>query len=126
MRDGRRFHPDPEAFAKIDSESVDYAVMENTTRAAMVHADMAWSDIGNWQALHAALAQDDAGNAHANAHRGRVELVDCTNVMVTSDGPHVSVIGASDLIIVIDGDEVLVTTADGAQKVGKLYGAVNQ
>ena len=126
LRDGRRFHPDPEAFAKIDSESVDYAVMENTTRAAMVHADMAWSDIGNWQALHAALAQDDAGNAHANAHGGRVELVDCTNVMVTSDGPHVSVIGASDLIIVIDGDEVLVTTADGAQKVGKLYGAVNQ
>ena len=120
--DGRRFHPDPEAFARIDSESVDYAVMENTTRAAMVHADMAWSDIGNWQALHAALAQDEAGNAHD----GRVQLVDCTNVMVTSDGPRVSVIGASDLIIVIDGDEVLVTTADGAQQVGKLHGAVNQ
>ena len=60
------------------------------------------------------------------AHNGRVELVDCTNVMVTSDGPRVSVIGASNLIIVIDGDEVLVTTADGAQKVGKLHGAVNQ
>ena len=120
--DGRRFYPEPAAFARIDSESVDYAVMENTSRAAMVHADMAWSDIGNWQALHAALDQDEAGNAHD----GRVELVDCKNVMVTSDGPRVSVIGASDLIIVIDGDEVLVTTADGAQKVGKLHGAVNQ
>ena len=120
--DGRRFHPDAQAFARIHSESVDYAVMENTTRAAMVHADMAWSDIGNWQALHAALDQDEAGNAHD----GRVELVDCKNVMVTSDGPRVSVIGASDLIIVIDGNEVLVTTADGAQKVGKLHGAVNQ
>ena len=120
--DGRRFYPDPQAFAQIDSESVDYAVMENTTRAAMVHADMAWSDIGNWQALHAALDQDEAGNAHD----GRVELIDCTNVMVTSDGPRVSVIGARDLIIVIDGDEVLVTTADGAQKVGRLHGAVNQ
>ena len=121
-QDGRRFYPEATAFARIDSESVDYAVMENTTRAAMVHADMAWSDIGNWQALHAALDRDEAGNAHD----GRVELVDCTNVMVTSDGPRVSVIGASDLIIVIDGDEVLVTTADGAQKVGKLHGAVNQ
>ena len=120
--DGRRFHPDAQAFAQIDSESVDYAVMENTSRAAMVLADMAWSDIGNWQALHAALERDEAGNARD----GRVELVDCKNVMVTSDGPRVSVIGASDLIIVIDGDEVLVTTADGAQKVGKLHGAVNQ
>jgi mannose-1-phosphate guanylyltransferase/mannose-1-phosphate guanylyltransferase/mannose-6-phosphate isomerase len=120
--EGRRFHPDAESFGRIVGESVDYAVMENTTRAAMVHADMAWSDIGNWQALHAAMERDDAGNAHD----GRAELVDCSNVMVTSDGPRVSVIGASDLIIVVDGDEVLVTTADGAQLVGKLQGAANQ
>ena len=120
--DGRRFHPDAEAFAAIDSESVDYAVMENTARAAMVRADMAWSDIGNWQALHAALDRDEVGNAV----RGDAELVDCRNVMVSTDGPRVSVIGLSDVIVVVDGDEVLVTTAAGAQKVGKLAGAVNQ
>jgi len=120
--DGTRFHPDPAAFARIAGESVDYAVMENTAHAAMVPAAMAWSDIGNWQALHEALDQDDNGNAV----RGRAELVDCTNVLVDSDGPRVSVIGASDLIIVVDKDEVLVCTADGAQKVGKLSGAANQ
>jgi mannose-1-phosphate guanylyltransferase len=120
--DGRRFHPDAERFAAIASESVDYAVMENTDRAAMVPADMAWSDIGNWQALHEALPRDDDGNAV----QGRAELVGCRDVMVSSDGPRVSVIGASGLVIVVDGDEVLVTTADGAQKVGKLAGAVNQ
>lgn len=120
--DGAQFHPDADAFARIDSESVDYAVMENTDRAAMVPADMAWSDIGNWQALHAALERDDDGNAS----RGDVELVDCRNVLVDSDGPHVSVIGLKDVIVVVDGDDILVTTADGAQKVGKLYKAANQ
>lgn len=120
--DGARFHPDPVAFAAIKGESVDYAVMENTARAAMVPAAMAWSDIGNWQALHDALDRDGDGNTA----RGRAELVDCTNVLVESDGPRVSVIGASDLIVVVDKDEVLVCTADGAQKVGKLSGAVNQ
>lgn len=120
--DGRRFHPDPEAFAQVPNESVDYAVMENTRRAAMVAADMAWSDIGNWQALHAARACDEAGNSVT----GDVELVDCRNVLVDSDGPRVSVIGLEDVIVVIDGDDVLVTTAAGAQKVGKLGGAVNQ
>ncbi len=120
--EGRRFHPDADAFAEIASESVDYAVMENTRRAAMVRADMAWSDIGNWQALHAALDRDEVGNAI----KGNAELVDCRNVMVSSDGPRVSVIGLSDVIVVIDGDDVLVTTAAGAQKVGKLSGAVNQ
>ncbi|PLK26952.1 mannose-1-phosphate guanylyltransferase [Novosphingobium sp. TH158] len=120
--DGARFHPEPQAFARIESESVDYAVMENTARAAMVPADMGWSDIGNWPALRDARPRDEAGNSVT----GRAELVDCRNVLVESDGPRVSVIGLEDVIIVVDGDEVLVTSAAGAQLVGKLSGAVNQ
>jgi mannose-1-phosphate guanylyltransferase len=121
-RDGRRFHPDALAFAAIDSESVDYAVMENTARAAMVPADMDWSDIGNWQALHTARTRDEAGN-HVS---GNVELVDCRNVLVDTDGPRVSVIGLEDVIVVVDGNDVMITTAAGVQKVGKLRGAANQ
>lgn len=120
--DGRRFYPDAEAFSRIHAESIDYAVMENTSRAAMVPADMDWSDIGNWQALHAARPCDADGNSAT----GTAELVECRNVLVDSDGPRVSVIGLSDVIVVVHGDEVLVTTAEGAQRVGKLSGAVNQ
>ena len=120
--DGTRFHPDAESFAAINSESVDYAVMENTGRAAMVPADMGWSDIGNWDALLEARDRD----ARGNSVRGRAELVDCRNVLVESNGPRVSVIGLDDVIVVVDGDEVLVTTRAGAQLVGKLGGAANQ
>ena len=120
--DGSRFYPATEPFAAIDGDSIDYAVMENTKRAAMVPADMGWSDIGNWAALHDALPQDDDGNAA----RGEVDLVDCRNVMTMSDGPRVSAIGLEDVCIVVSDGEVLVTTRDGAQKVGKLPGAVNQ
>jgi mannose-1-phosphate guanylyltransferase len=120
--DGRRFHPDAEEFAAIEGESVDYAVMENTAKAAMVPAAMGWSDIGNWEALHAALPRD----ANGNASRGPAELVECRNVLVDSDGPRVSVIGLEGVVVVVHGDEVLVTTAAGAQLVGKLHGAANQ
>jgi mannose-1-phosphate guanylyltransferase/mannose-1-phosphate guanylyltransferase/mannose-6-phosphate isomerase len=120
--DGRRFHPDAQAFAAVESESVDYAVMENTANAAMVPADMAWSDIGNWQALHAARERD----ADGNAVKGEVELVDCRNVLVDSDGPRVSVIGLEDVYVVVDGNDIMITSAAGVQKVGKLAGAVNQ
>jgi mannose-1-phosphate guanylyltransferase len=120
--DGRRFHPDAEAFSAIDGESIDYAVMENTSRAAMVPAVMDWSDIGNWQALHAARSADEAGN-HVS---GDVELIDCRNVLVDTDGPRVSVIGLDDVIVVVDGNDVMITTAAGVQKVGKLKGATNQ
>lgn len=120
--DGRRFHPDAAAFGEVQSESVDYAVMENTARAAMVPAVMGWSDIGNWQALHEARNSDEAGNSV----RGAAELVDCRNVLVDTDGPRVSVIGLDNVIVVVDGNDVMITTADGVQKVGKLDGAVNQ
>jgi mannose-1-phosphate guanylyltransferase/mannose-6-phosphate isomerase len=119
---GARFHPDAGAFGEIEPESVDYAVMEETDRAAMVPASMGWSDIGNWAALRDATDRDHDGNSA----RGRAELVDCSGVFVDTDGPRVSVIGLADVAIVVDGDEVLVTTMAGAQKVGKLGGAAKQ
>jgi len=120
--EGLAFYPDAQAFATIEPESVDYAVMEETDRAAVVPAAMGWSDIGNWQALRDARGADQ----HGNRTRGNVELVDCRNVLAETDGPRVSVIGLEDIAIVVDGDEVLVTSMTGAQKVGKLGGAANQ
>ena len=122
--EGQRFYPHAETFGSVESDSVDYAVMENTSRAAMVPADMDWSDIGNWHALHEALARDDHGNSVRGS--GTAELVDCRNVLVDSDGPRVSVIGLEDVIVVVDGNDIMVTTVSGVQKVGKLSGAMNQ
>ncbi|MEO6153336.1 MAG: sugar phosphate nucleotidyltransferase [Croceibacterium sp.] len=121
--DSAAFFPDAAAFDRVEpAESVDYAVMENTTRAAMVPVAMGWSDIGNWQALRDVRQGDNDGNRT----RGEVELVDCRNVLAETDGPRISVIGLDDIAVVVDGNEVLVTSMAGTQKVGKLRGAVNQ
>jgi mannose-1-phosphate guanylyltransferase/mannose-1-phosphate guanylyltransferase/mannose-6-phosphate isomerase len=122
--DGARFHPAAEPFAAIAGDSIDYAVMENTARAAMVPADMGWSDIGNWAALAEALA--DGADAGANVVRGTADLAQCEGVFAMSDGPRISAVGLKDVCIIVSGGEVLVTTRDGAQAVGKLPGAVNQ
>ncbi|MBV7259019.1 mannose-1-phosphate guanylyltransferase [Erythrobacter crassostreae] len=122
--DGMRFHPAAEPFSAIEGDSIDYAVMENTQRAAMVPADMGWSDIGNWAALQDALAgeSDDAGNVT----KGTIDLDGCSGVLAISDGPRVSAVGLDDVCIIVSDGEVLVTTRDGAQRVGKLPGAANQ
>jgi len=122
--DDARFHPAAAPFARIEGDSIDYAVMENTARAAMVPADMGWSDIGNWAALADALAGE--ADASGNVVRGTVDLAACRNVFARSDGPRVSAVGLEDVCIIVTGDEVLVTTREGAQAVGKLPGAVNQ
>lgn len=122
--EGARFHPAAAPFLEIAGDSIDYAVMENTARAAMVPADMGWSDIGNWAALADALVgeADDAGNVA----RGRVDLAGCRDVFAVTDGPRISAVGLEGVCIVVSGGEVLVTTRDGAQGVGKLPGAAGQ
>lgn len=120
--DGATVYPAASPFDVIQGESIDYAVMEETDRAALVEADIGWSDIGSWTALRDAREADSNGNVVI----GNAELVDCRAVMVDSDGPRVSVIGLEDVIVVVDGDEVLVTSAAGAQGVGRLGGASAQ
>ena len=120
--EGRHFYPGAASFANIVSESVDYALMENTVRAAMIPAEMAWSDVGNWRDLHGARDRDEFGNAI----RGPAEIVDCRNVLVESDGPTVHLIGLNDVIVVIDGNDVMITSANGAHKVGTLRAATTQ
>lgn len=113
--DASRFHPASDAFEAIEGESIDYAVMENAGRAAMVPVDMGWSDIGSWASLQDAMGED--------ATRGAVDLDRCSNVLAITDGPRISAVGLEDVCIVVSDGEVLVTTRDGAQRVGKLPGA---
>jgi len=122
--EGARFHPAAEPFARIEGDSIDYAVMENTARAAMVPADMGWSDIGNWAALADALA--GGADPSGNVARGRVDLAGCRDVLATTDGPRISAVGLEGVCIIVSQGEVLVTTREGAQAVGKLPGAANQ
>jgi len=131
--EGHRFHPQREAFGAITGESIDYAVMENTARAAMVPVDMGWSDIGNWAALQDALVEQartgEAGGAiddTGNLAMAKADFMDASGVLAISDGPRISAIGVEDLCIIVSGDEVLVTTREGAQKVGKLPGPSQQ
>lgn len=102
-------------FGSIASESVDYALMENTDRAAMVDVSMGWSDIGNWDALLLQRKSPDADNVIV----GPGEIIGASGSMIDSDGPHVTLIGADDIVVVVDRDDVLVTSRNAVQRVGE-------
>ncbi|MHA7821034.1 MAG: mannose-1-phosphate guanylyltransferase [Erythrobacter sp.] len=125
--EGSRFHPCAEIFGAIEADSIDYAVMENTERAAMVPADMGWSDIGNWAALRELLATDPSKvDLDGNITRGEVDLNGCNDVMAFTDGPRVSVVGVDDVCIIVSEGEIMVTSYGQAQYVGQLPGAKDQ
>ena len=53
----------PPAFGASPKKSIDYAVMERTKRAAVVPADIGWSDVGNWDAVWKLSDRDADGNS---------------------------------------------------------------
>lgn len=110
------FFPEPQSFAKIQPESLDYAVMENTDRAALVEAEMQWSDLGDWEALFRMRKKDERGNAIC----GSAQLIDCANVLVDTDGPTVHMIGLENVMVIIDGNDILVASASGVRDVANL------
>ncbi|HYZ30947.1 MAG TPA: mannose-1-phosphate guanylyltransferase/mannose-6-phosphate isomerase [Crenalkalicoccus sp.] len=105
-----------QAFLGAPSISVDYAVMERTDRAAVVPADLGWSDLGSWASLWDAAAKDEAGNVAV----GPVELVDSRGCYVRSEGMLTGVVGLSDTVVVTTDDAVLVMPRSRAQDVKKL------
>lgn len=108
LREGSRdldfFRLNRESFAAIRSVSIDYAVMEHTTNAAVVPATIGWSDIGSWSAMWERGEKDDAGNVVS----GDVIIKDSRDSYIRSDRRLVAALGVDDLIVVEMADVVLV------------------
>ena len=109
-----------DAFGAAPAKSIDYAVMERTNKAAVVPADMGWSDIGSWAALHEILPKDPHGNAAA----GNVLALDTRGCYLRSDGPLVAAVGVQDLVIVATEDAVLIVPRHESQRVREAVAAL--
>lgn len=103
---------DREAFAASPSESIDYAVMENTDAAMVLPVDIGWNDVGSWSALWEVSEQD----ADGNAHHGDVIAVDTRNSYAYARRL-VALVGVDDLIVVETDDAILVAAKDRVQQV---------
>ena len=109
---------DMDTFSLCPSDSIDYAVMEKTEKAAVVEADMGWSDIGSWSALW--QFSQDANDPKGNALRGDVLAMDTHNTLIHSEDMFVATIGVDNLAIVVQGKSVLVAHQDKVQDVKKV------
>ncbi len=105
-----------EAFAAAPAISLDYAVAERTRHAAVVPADLGWSDVGSWSALWALGEKDAAGNVAA----GDVLLEQARDCYVRSDGMLTAVVGLENAVVVVTEDAVLALHRDHAQDVKKI------
>jgi len=107
---------DQASFEAATKKSIDYAVMERTDKAAVILADIGWSDIGTWAAVRDLSEQD----AHGNALTGEAFVLDGKNNLVRSEGLLTTVVGLDNVIVVSTQDAVLVAHSSASARVKDL------
>jgi len=113
--EGSAIIADAESLKDCPSESVDYAVMEHSSRVVVVPMSPGWSDLGSWDALAQLLE---------SASHGPITALDCNDCYIRSDGLQVAALGVRDLIIVASGQRLLILPRGRSQEVKKLLSAM--
>ena len=119
-RDGRFIRFDEQSFAAIPPDSIDYAVMEKTDRAAVVALEARWNDLGSWSAFYDEADHDDAGNAAV----GDVVLKGARDCYVHSSHRLVAAMDVEGVAVVETADAVLVMNREKTQGVKELLTAL--
>lgn len=114
---------DAGTFGKSPNISIDYAVMEHTSKAVVLPLDVGWSDVGSWSALWELAPQDENGNVI----RGEAILLDTHGSFVQSHkGSLVSTLGVENVIVVQTPDAMLVANRNRAQDVGRIVSQLKE
>lgn len=107
---------DESAFTKAPDISIDYAVMEKTSNAAVVPSSFVWSDMGSWDAVWKLGDRDADGNLTI----GKASAVNTRDSLVISRTHHIAVQGLEGVAVIASEDAVYVGRLDESQHVGAL------
>lgn len=107
-------------FSDMPSVSIDYGVLEKSSRVSLIPCDIGWNDVGSWQAVHEISAKDENGNAL----QGNVIALDCKNSLIRAEKRLVAVIGVEDLCVIETPDAILISRNDQTQRVREVVDAL--
>ena len=118
--DERFVRPGKAEFARVPSESVDYAVIERCPGSRfdirMVPLAAGWNDLGAWDAVWQVAAKD----AHGNVALGDAMVQDSRNTLVHATSRLVGLIGVQDVMVIETPDAVLVADRARSQDMKKI------
>lgn len=110
------------AWPELTSISIDYAVMERTSRVAVMPGDFGWSDVGSWRTLFDYKRPGDSSFSRGNV----IEIDGSGNVLFAEGDGVVATVGVSDLIVVHTADATLVCPRDQAQRLRDVVGSLKE
>ncbi|MEL6273872.1 MAG: mannose-1-phosphate guanylyltransferase [Bacteroidota bacterium] len=113
-----------EFYPQTPSISVDYAIMENAKNIKVIPAQFGWSDLGAWGALYHESPKDEKGNVRAAE---QLLLSDTHNSYIRAPKDKLVLVGGvDDLIIIDEGDVLLVYPRNREQEIKQLRKGVQE
>ncbi len=103
-------------FKRVPDISIDYGVMERSSRLCVVQGNFGWDDVGSWLALERYFPKDRRKNIQLGDVRG-IDVKD--SIMYSRDVP-LRAYDVEGLIIVVSQQGVLVCKKNRAQELKKL------
>lgn len=114
--------PDSDVMKECPSDSIDYAVMERTSQAAVLPLNVVWNDLGAWNSMHAVSEKDPDNNTQI----GDTLSMSCVNCYIHSTSRLVATVGMRDVAIVETSDAVLVAPLSRVQEVKNVVAHLNE
>ncbi|HWS01268.1 MAG TPA: mannose-1-phosphate guanylyltransferase [Prolixibacteraceae bacterium] len=111
-----------EIYRKVEPISIDYGVLEKADNVFLVQGDFVWNDLGSWEEVYKYAQKDE----NQNAAKGQVILLDTKNSYVYAPDSLVAVVGLEDVIVVQEGDTILVCKRDRAEAIKQVVGEITR
>jgi len=108
--------------SNIPEDSIDYAVMEKSTKVKVIPSNIAWSDVGSFDALYEELPKDENGNTKNDNHIG----IDSKNNLIYGNVRKIATVDIEDTIIVDTGDALLISKKGSSQKVKQVVSEIRK
>lgn len=104
-------------YSQLPKESIDYAVIEKSQKVDVVASSFDWSDLGSWDALED-IVKKEKNNIICTANK--TQFLESEGNIVYAPGKKVSLVNCNNLVIVAEGDHIMVLPKEDSQRVKQL------
>lgn len=101
-------------YEQTPNVSIDYGIMEKSSRVAVIPMQIKWTDLGSFDAFCDQFPGDENGNV---VFDGDIIVESRNNLLYTDKDKAVAIVGVNDLIVVDEKDALLICRKDYSQKV---------
>ncbi len=109
-------------FLQLESQSVDYGIMEKAGNIYILPGNFGWDDVGSWLAVGRIRENDGDGNVI----QGNVVAVGTKNCVIEGAQKLIAAVGLEDIIIVDTKDATLIAAKESAGEIKQVLARLRE